>query len=135
MKEFFKLLIKRICGIILLPFLYARYSLLVFIPFIYMYGPNYIIAWFIYALFFLFIMSNCGVMNYWTQLFQWMFKVKYETNKYWSSEMIRSYSIWSYPVLKVRGKEYELSIAVGGSNLYDENVNIRRKAIFYWFLN
>lgn len=49
--------------------------------------------------------------------------------------MMHSYSVWSYPILSVNGKEYNLSIAVMGGNLYDEDDNIRRMAIVYSLLH
>jgi hypothetical protein len=132
-KAFFILLVRRMCGLISLPFLYTRYSIIFFIPLI-LIKQEFIIIWFLYALFFSFIMKNCGVMQYWTKLFQLIFKVKYEIVGQWTSDMMHSYSVWSHPILKIREKEYKLSIAVMGGNLYQEEDNLRRKAIVYWLL-
>ncbi len=79
-------------------------------------------------------MGNFGVMHHWTKLFQWIFKVKYDTPRQWASEMLHSYSVWSYPILRVREKEYKLKIGIMGGNLYENEDNIRRKAIVYWLL-
>lgn len=132
-KVFFILLVRRMCGLISLPLLYARYSIVFFIPLI-IFQKEFIIIWFIYALFFGFIMGNCGVMQYWTKLFQLVFKVRYEIVGQWTSDMMYSYSVWSNPILKIREKEYKLSIAVMGGNLYEAEDNLRRKAIVYWLL-
>lgn len=74
-------------------------------------------------------------MKYWTLLWQNIFNVKYEIKGQWTSPMMHSYSVWSYPILSVNGKEYNLSIAVMGGNLYDEDDNIRRMAIVYSLLH
>lgn len=132
-KAFFILLVRRMCGLMVIPFLYTRYSIVFFIPLIVL-RQEFIIIWFLYALFFGFIMGNCGVMQYWTKLFQFIFKVKYDIVGQWTSDMMHSHSVWSHPILKVREKKYELSIAVMGGNLYEEEDNLRRKAIVYWLL-
>lgn len=129
--------VRRMCGLISIPLLYGRYSFVFFLPMLFIDGiPSevFFIMWFIYALFFGFIMGNCGVMRYWTKLFEWIFSVKYNINGQWTSDMLHSYSVWSHPILQVREKEYMLSIAVMGGNLYNKEDNLRRKAIFYWLL-
>jgi hypothetical protein len=136
-KAFFILLVRRMGGLIAMPFLYMRYSFVFFLPMLFIEGiPSeaFFYMWFIYALFFVFIMGNCGVMRYWTKLFEWIFSVKYNINGQWTSDMLHSHSVWSHPILQVREKEYKLSIAVMGGNLYDEEDNLRRKAIVYWLL-
>lgn len=128
-------LFKYLCGLIIIPILYIRYSLILFLIF---YLTNkcelekITILWFIYAVFFGFIMGNCGVMKYWTKLFVYLFNIKYDIIGYWSSEIIHSHSMWSHPILKIGEKEWKLSIATRGGNLYNEDDNLRRKAIFYW---
>jgi hypothetical protein len=136
-KAFFRLLVRRLCGLIVMPFLYARYSFVFFAPILFIDGVTYelfFVICFIYALFFGIIMGNFGVMHHCTKLFQWIFKVKYDTPRQWASEMLHSYSVWSYPILRVREKEYKLKIGIMGGNLYENEDNIRRKAIVYWLL-
>ena len=132
-KAFFILLVRRMCGLIVMPFLYTRYSIVFFIPLI-IAKQEFIFLWFMYAVFFGFIMGNCGVMKYWTKLFQLIFKVKYSIIGQWTSDMMHSYSVWSHPILKVREKEYNLTVAIMGGNLYAVDDNLRRKAIVYWLL-
>lgn len=132
-KAFFILLVRRMCGLIVMPLLYTRYSIALFITLIII-KQEFIIIWFLYALCFGFIMGNCGVMKYWTKLFQLVFKVKYDITGQWTSDMMHSYSVWSHPILKVKEKEYKLSISIMGGNLYEEEDNLRRKAIAYWLL-
>lgn len=130
-------IVRRMCGLIAMPFLYMRYSFVFFLPILFideMPREVFLIMWGMYALFFGFIMGNCGVMKYWTKLFEWMFGVKYNIKGQWTSDMLHSHSVWSHPILQVREKEYKLSIAVMGGNLYDEEDNLRRKAVVYWLL-
>jgi len=134
--NFIKHNVRRMCGLIAIPFLYARYSIIIFIVITAIYWNEHwtemlFAMWGIYALFFVFVMGNCGVMKYWTLLWQKIFNVKYEIKGQWTSPMMHSHSVWSHPILSVNGKEYNLSIAVMGGNLYNEDDNIRRKAIVY----
>lgn len=123
----------------ILPFLYIRYSFVFFLPLLFIEniseGINaFIICWFIYAVFIAFIMGNCGVMEYWTKLIQHITGTKYEISDSYKNNYIAFNSVWSYKKLLVKGKEYKLEIAIMGGNLYDEEDNLRRKAIVYWML-
>lgn len=137
-KTFFIRNIRRIFGLFLMPLLYIRYSFVFFLPLLFIKelgSEAFFVMWFIYAIFFGFIMGNCGVMKYWTKLFQRLFKIKYTLGGQWTSDMLHSHSIWSHPILIVNEKEYKLSIAIMGGNLYEEDDNIRRKAIVYSLLS
>lgn len=128
--------LRRILGIFILPFLYVRYSFIFFTPILFIENiPNeyFLFLWFIYVIFAINVMGVFGLFKYWTKLFQWIFKVKYERVGYWMTEFMHSYSVWSHPIIKVRNKEYKLAISVMGGNLYEEEDKIRRTAIFYWF--
>ena len=133
---------KKILGLLLAPLLYARYSFILFSPFaIYaMTKTNdystilevWLFVWFVYAVFFGVIMGNFGIMHYWSKLWCKILRVKYEIIENDTSDEMYLFSVWSHPILKVKGKEYQLSIAVMGGNLYEEDDNIRRKAIIYY---
>lgn len=58
---------------------------------------------------------------------------EYEINGTWCNDSLHSYSIWYHPILKVNGNEHKLSIAIAGGALYEEEDNLKRKAIFYYF--
>jgi len=125
-------------GIIILPFLYGRYSFILFLPFLFIYpwengSAAFLTFSLIYSLFFGFIMGNLEVMNIWTKMFQRIFNIKYERKGDWTSNALHSFSTWSHPTIVVRGKTHKLAIKEMGGNLYNLDASIRRKAIFYWF--
>lgn len=134
---------KKIIGLFLVPFLYTRYSFLLFLPFlIYSISFNYnketipffLFIWFAYSILFAIIFGNFGLMSNWTKLIVKIFKINYKISGYWSSDMMYSFNIWEYPILIVKNKEYHLTISVSGGNLYEGEDNIRRKAIIYYLL-
>lgn len=130
-------LFRRIIGIILLPFLYIRYTFILFIPLFFIIDiptDKFFLIWFLYAVFFGFIMGNCGVMKYWTMLFEKIFKIEYDITGKWCNNTVGLGSIYSHPILKVRGKTYNVTLTKMGNALYEEHHNLRRKAIFLWFL-
>ena len=130
-------LFRRTCGLIALPLLYIRYSFALFFPMLFIdgvTGNEVFIIWSIYVLVFVFIMGNCEVMHHWTKLFAWIFNVKYDILGKWTHGMVHSNSVWAHPILKVRDKEYKLTIAVMGGNIYNEYDILRRKAIVFWLL-
>lgn len=139
---------KKIIGILLLPFLYARYSFLIFIPFLIvltiMYGEIslFLRLWFVVSFicgaFLSFVLGILGVLKYWTKFLVNVFKIDYKVVGNWTTSSAHSASLWSHPILELRGeknKKYELSIAVAGGNLYEEEDNIRRKAIVYYLFS
>lgn len=131
------LILRRILGLILMPFLYARYNFILFLPLLYIDGYTsemFFVCSFIYTLTFAIFMGNMGLMKYWTKLFVKILNVKYEILGYWTSDTIFSYNDWTFPILKVRDKEYKLMISIGGGNLYEKDDNLRRKSIVYWLL-
>jgi len=99
-------------------------------------SPNpfelFLFMWVTYMLFFGFIMGNCGVLKYWSKFIQRIFNIKYKTNGQWTDDMLHSFSVWSHPILVIHEKEYKFSVAKMGGNLYNEEDNLRRKAILYW---
>lgn len=131
-----KKILKRTLGLILLPFIYARYSALFFIPLLFHYGfrGDLIGVWFFYLVIFGFIMGNCGFLEIATKILQYFLKIKYEVTGQWTSNMAHSYSYWQHPTIKVNDKEYNLSIAIAGGNLYDYEDAVRRKAIWFWIM-
>ena len=88
-----------------------------------------IMLWSFYSVIFAFLMGNLGLMKYWSKLWMFIFNVKYEVTGYWSSRNLHSFTVWSYPIVMVNNKNYKLTLAVMGSNLYDEDDVIRRKSI------
>lgn len=122
-----------ILGFLIMPFLYMRYSFVLFLPILFYVGINdFIVLMFIYNVFYGFIMGNIGLMKYWTKFLQNILNVKYNIKGEWKYGDMHTYNIWSYPILVVRNKEYKISLSVNGGNVYDKDDNIRRKAIVYW---
>ena len=124
-------IIKYIIGILLMPILYARYSIVLFTPLI-LNDLNFIILWMIYAIMFAFIMGICGVIKYWTKLFVWILRINYKVTGQWNSDSMYSFNIWWFPILNIGDKEYRLTISTSGGNIYEPEDNLRRKAIVYW---
>lgn len=136
MKRYIRILM----GVLLMPFMYARYSPAFFLPilFIDIGGSNFeafAIISFIYALFFSFIMGNLNVMNGYTKLIQRLLGVEYEEKGEWMKSVMHSHSIWTHPIIEVRGKDYECAFTEMGGALYDVEAKKRRFAIVRWLFN
>jgi hypothetical protein len=120
-------------GALLLPLMYIRVNVLLYIPLFWYIGIDAIILIFVHFIVLGNIMGNFNLLNSLTKLIQRVFKIEYAIIDYWSSDILHSFPVWSHPVLKVRDDIYFLSVNSVGGNLYDKDVQIRRIAILYWF--
>lgn len=125
---------KIIC-ILIMPLLYIRYALVVFFTIsIIANSEKLFIIGLLYALIFGFIMGNLEGMELWVYIFKKILKVKYRVKNY-RSLIMHSHCVWSHPTLIIKNKEYEISVATSGGNLYEASANICRKAIVYYLWN
>jgi hypothetical protein len=129
---------KKVIGIFLLPFLYVRYSFLVVVPAVIVgifksWDVNVVCAFttvcFIVFTFFS-ITFLLIFLKYWTKLLIKVLKIEYKTESNWMSPVAHSGSVWSHPVLCINDKKF--NITTSSSGCYDEDISIRRKAIFYY---
>lgn len=130
-------LLRRILGVVLTPILYSRWSV-VLIPILLLMGIPHdavIPLWFFYTVFSVNIMGIFGLLNPITKLIQRLLKLEYTEGRDWSSKMMHSANIWSHPTLIIEGREYKRMFSVAGGNIHDEDVSIRRDAIFTYLFN
>lgn len=140
----------KILGILLFPLLHATASFFIIFPFSIWFWLKHgakipadlgnligvsIICWIGYACLFSFIFGNCELMKPLTKWLLKVFKVKYIYKGEWEQEMMHSHCIWIHPWIEIKGKEYKLSFASMGGNIYDAQANLRRKILFIWLFN
>lgn len=129
----FKKIGMALIGIMLLPLMYIRVSVLFYIPFMWHYGTDFLILWFVHCIVLGNLMGTFNLLSPLTKIIQRVFKIEYAVVDYWTSDIMHSFSVWRHPVIKVRNNTYFLSVPAMGGNLYNEDVQIRRKAIVFWF--
>ena len=122
-------------GIVLLPLMYIRASSLFYVPFMWHYGTDFLILWFVHCIVLGNLMGTFNLLNPLTNIIQRIFKIDYAVVDYWGCDIMHSFSVWSHPVLKIREKIYFISIPIMGGNLYEKDALIRRIAIVYWFIH
>jgi hypothetical protein len=138
-----------ILGVILLPFLYGRYGILVVAPLVFwlfqadqgwkehdinmfeVMGAFY----FMWIVFYGVLFGNCRVMNSWTKMWHKILGIEYTYKGQWTTDMMHSFSVWTHPKIEMKGKEYNFSYARMGGNLYDWEANMRRTLILKWLFS
>lgn len=131
---------------LLLPFIYARYSAYFVIPFtvltfyIFNMDLTYIISgiiifWVLYVSTFLILMSKLKIMDKWTNFLIKILNIKYDTSKIWKEDNKYHGLINEYPIVKVNDKKYKVSMTLSDSNLYDKDVLLRRKVLYFYIKN
>lgn len=128
---------KKLIGVLLLPFLYNGIFPLMLVPYLFTVEDIGIVFFGVFCIYMLHtaIFGLLGGMSTLTWMIISIFNIKYTTTGQWTSPMMHSFSIWEYPILEVNNKKYNLSIAKYGGNLYDYEVNIQRCAIYYYFFD
>ena len=143
-----KRLFNWIFGVLLLHILHGRYGFLVIIPFVlWIYqDPTWrqseveiyqlvLAFYFMWVLFYGMLFGNCRVMNSWTRFWIKILGVKYKEKGQWTTDMMHSFSVWTHPLVEIKGKDYKFSYARMGGNLYDSDANMRRSIIFKWLFS
>lgn len=130
--------IQKILIVFSLPFIYARYSFVLFLPLLlnnnegydYPFYLPFVVISLTYVLFFSLI-GYSEIMVLYIKVFQKLTMVNFDIGKLWMRSDTYSYSHWKHPTLIINGKEIKISIAVMGGATYTYDYHLTRKAIFY----
>ena len=142
----------KILGIVLRPFLYARWSFILFLPWFIPSllnndscnsGPiiwGMFIVWVFYICVYQLVMSWGGPFetNPMEKITKWLMrilKVEYKNCRDWHDPMIHSGSVWNRDAIEIKGKKYSFSTPSMGGNSYSYDSSLNRKILFTWLLH
>lgn len=126
-------ILKRLLGLILLPFLYARYTFVFFLPLLFTkwgFGM-FVFCWVVFASFY----SVLKIMVPVSKLIVWYFDIKYKEIGQWCRPMMHSASVWSHPIVRINDRAYHFSYTTMGGTMYEGEEKLRRLAVHTWLFS
>jgi len=135
-----------ILGVVLLPFFYGRYGFLVVFWFpLYLMNQGEIdfeIMWqmtlsisVMWSMAFWMLFGGCNVLESWTEWWMEILGVEYEYKGQWTTDMMHSFSVWTHPIIEIKGKEYKWIFARMGGNRYESDAVMNRRIIMNWLFS
>lgn len=142
----------KLIGLILLPFLYARWSFILFLPWAIPALLNntscstgellqgMFIVWVFYICVYQIVLGWGGPFkdNPMELITRWLIrilKVEYKECNEWHDPMMHSGSVWERDTIEIKGKKYTFSTATMGGNSYSGDSSLNRKILFTYLFN
>ena len=137
---------KKIIGLVLLPFLYARWSLIFIIPIYFILRNNSgvdtedlliasLVCWWCYYLVRFITIGNSAAMERITKWLMRILKVEYKKLNEWHNPTIHSGSAWERDAIEIKGERHLFSTATMGGNIYTYRASFNRKILFTYLFN